>query len=119
MNRFIKSQDGSQILEFVVLIPFFIIIVLIIWQFALAGYTMVVAAAAAQNGARAAAAGNDGVAAASKTAYGFKTKVTEEKKPAEVTIKVTLEVPLIKIAFLEGRRVPVSSTATMPLESNL
>jgi Flp pilus assembly protein TadG len=119
MFTFLKDERGSQTIEFVATIPFYIIMMLMIWQFGLAAYAMVVAEAAANDGARAAAAGNKGIVAAQKTAYGFKIRTREERSVNEVTFAVSLDVPMVKLPFLDGRNISMTAKATMPLEKNL
>lgn len=119
MFKFLKDEKGSQTLEFVALIPFFLIMMLMVWQFGLAAYTMVVAESAAHDGARAAAAGNDGIKAAQQTAYGFKTQARERKNRNEVSYTVVLDVPLVKLPFLSEGKITMTGRATMPLEKNL
>lgn len=119
MFNFLKDENGSQTLEFVALIPFFLIMMLMVWQFGLTAYTMVVAESAAHDGARAAAAGNDGIRAAQKTAYGFKVQAREKKTRSEVSYTVILDVPLVKLPFLADQRITISGRATMPIENSL
>lgn len=119
MFNFLKDDKGSQTLEFVALIPFFLIMMLMVWQFGLVAYTMVVAESAAHDGARAAAAGNNGVRAAKKTAYGFKVEAREKKDATEVSYTVILDVPMVKLPFLSEGKITMTGRATMPLEKNL
>lgn len=119
MFKFIKDEKGSQTIEFVASIPFFIIMMLMIWQFGLAAYTMVVAESAAHDGARAAAAGNNGLLAAKKTAYGFNLQGNEVRTNQEVTFRVNLEVPMVQLPFLTGHKLNMTAKATMPIEKGL
>ena len=55
MVRFIKDERGVETLEFLGIFPLVLLIMVLIWQFVLAGYTAVVVAGASREAARAAA----------------------------------------------------------------
>lgn len=120
LTRRLSEQRGSQLIEFAALFPMVILTILIIWQFALGAYTMVVAHAAARDGARAAASDDDWRLAAERSADGFQILVDDPEYsdlgfgPA-VTVRVRVRVPLAPLPFLRDRRLYVQSEATMPV----
>lgn len=58
MRKRLGSEEGSQLIEFIGVLPLLMLLVLIIWQFVLAGGTQLVAMAAAMEGAHALAIGD-------------------------------------------------------------
>lgn len=120
----LRDERGSQTIEFVAILPLFTLVVLIVWQFALAATAKVTAEAAAMDGARMAIVSDerdDVVAAVSKVAHQYEHTVSlsGDKTGEYVTVKVTLQVPLLDQDALfdtTGLSLPVSAEATLRKE---
>lgn len=112
----LRSQRGSQTVEFVALFPLLLVAILLVWQFTLGAFVLVVAEGAARDGARAAAAGDDGYGAARRAAAGFNPSIEISDGWDAVEARVTIEVPLVPLEFLKDQHVYVTRTARMPKE---
>ncbi|MFN8440454.1 MAG: TadE family protein [Caldilineaceae bacterium] len=60
----LHEEEGSQLFEYIAVLPFVMMVGLIVWQFFLVGHTFIVTANAAREGARALAVCNSTPAAA-------------------------------------------------------
>lgn len=98
----LNEEDGSQILEFIILLPMVLTMFLIGWQFLLAGQTFIVTANAAREGARALAVCNASIieahdAANDAIADVFKPFVLPIDGDDKVKVTVTSKIPAIKV----------------------
>lgn len=127
---YLNNERGAQAIEFVGVLPLFILMVLIVFQFASAAITAVTVKQAAMEGARAAMVeessggsyqtaiknftGNYVVKEMSKTEFGSGDN-------QYVTVKVTLESPVISGTFFNsnGISIPISSSVTVRKEQSL
>jgi Flp pilus assembly protein TadG len=120
MNRNFHSvfsnEDGSEIIEFLGLLPLLLMIGLIIVQVLLAGQTIMVANSAAREGARAAAVCEDVGGAVVRASPGFSPQIQRIPNGTEVTVKVSLQVPTIGIRFLQTMMPIVTGSSTMRFE---
>lgn len=122
----LREERGSQAIEFVAVLPLFLFMVIIVWQFALAATAKVTAEAAAMDGARMAIVSDDRKdveAAVSKVAYRYDHTVALSTDEAEgyVTVRVTLQVPLLDqdVWFdTTGLSLPVSAAVTLRKEGS-
>lgn len=115
------EERGAELIEFVALFPLVLLFTLIVWQFALVGYTGIVAANAAREGARAAAVAEscyDGARSASQPWRDSTRRIRCESGGTVVRATVELQVPKTYFPFLEWLpNYPwVSVTATMRYE---
>lgn len=113
------DERGSQALEFVALFPLMLITILVMWQFALAAYTLVVAEAAVRDGARAAAVGAGWQEAAERAAAGLLVEVEAPEYSATtygeaVTLRLRVRLPMVPLPVLRDREVWARASATMP-----
>ncbi|MBO8165504.1 MAG: pilus assembly protein [Brevibacillus sp.] len=120
--RHVQNERGSQTIEFVAILPLFTLVVIIVWQFALAATAKVTAEAAAMDGARMAIVSenlDEVKAAVSKVAHQYVHAVSLSGDREYVTVKVTLQVPLLdQDAFFDttGLSLPVSAEVTLRKE---
>lgn len=70
-QQYIKNQKGSQLIEFLAVFPLIVFSFLLIWQIALAAYSVVVIESSARDGARVAAVGGNYKAAVERSASGL------------------------------------------------
>lgn len=115
------EEDGSQLIEFIGVLPWLAAIILIGWQFFLAGHTFIITANAAREGARALAVceGNAGFAqqAVDRSVPSAYTPLTNAQDGDPVTVIVTNKIPVIDIFKLVDEWMPdVRFTATMRKE---
>lgn len=69
--RRLKEEDGAETLEVVAIFPLVILVIVIIWQFALAGYTAIITAGTAREAVRAAAVSANCHTAAANASIGW------------------------------------------------
>lgn len=124
----ISNERGSQTIEFIGVLPLFLLMILILFQFTYAAITAVTAKQAAMEGARAAMVEDAGGAgfetAIRNTAGNFKISSMTKSEFASgtdtyVKIKVVLEAPLImnKGWFdTSGLSLPITSEVTVRKE---
>ncbi|WP_026691110.1 TadE/TadG family type IV pilus assembly protein [Alteribacter aurantiacus] len=123
-NKFKRNEKGSQTLEFVAVFPLIIFAFLFIWQMALVSYAIVVTEAAARDGARAASVDGDYVQAVQASAAGLDVvstpgrSISESSYGPEVTVTVVTKVPMIQMPLIRNIDQNITSTATMPYESD-
>lgn len=92
---------------------------MVMWQFALAAYTLVVAEATVRDAARAASVGDNHEAAAERAAGALLhdvSRVSCDDNPPRVSVTVTLYVPPVPIPLLRDAAIPVVRKAVMPRE---
>ena len=121
--RLVRNERGSQAIEFVAILPLFTIVILIVWQFALAATAKVTAEAAAMDGARVAMVGGqqaDVQHAVRNVASGYRVDlVSVNDDGTYVTVTVTLQVPLVnstRVFDTTGLSLPVSADVTVRKE---
>lgn len=117
-----QGQRGSAAVEFLAVLPFVVLVVMLIWQLVLVAYCLVVAEATARDVARAAASGQDYATMllmAAENAPGMlaaEPLVITSKVFKRVFVTVQIRVPLIlrgfDLAYVERQVV-------MPLEPGL
>lgn len=117
----LANEQGSQTLEFAALFPLVVVTILIMWQFALAAYAVVVGNAAARDAARVAAVEGDWATAARRAATGFVIEVDDPDYSSvsfgrAVTVRVRIRIPTLPLPFLRERRIFAETAATMPAE---
>jgi Flp pilus assembly protein TadG len=119
--RYLRDQRGSQAIEFVAVLPLFMLVVVVVLQFASAATAKVTAEAAAMDGARMAMVeGNyqEAVRMVVDGKYSVES-VSMQANGDYVTVKVTLQVPLLDsdgIFDTSGLSLPVSAEVTMRKE---
>ncbi|MEV5030607.1 TadE/TadG family type IV pilus assembly protein [Paenibacillus sp. LPE1-1-1.1] len=121
------NEQGSQAIEFVGVLPLFLLMILIVTQFVYAGVTVVVAKQVAMEGARAAmvelTSGANYEAAVRNAAGKYKVNSLSKHEyisgsDTYVTVKVTLESPIVTGGLFRssGISLPVSSEVTVRKE---
>ena len=100
--RELDSEDGSQLIEFIALLPLIFMAFLIGWQFLLAGHTFIVTANAAREGARAAAVCNADIFVAIDAAKEaipevFDASVIPIPSGEKVSVTVRTKIPVIQV----------------------
>ncbi|MFN8487655.1 MAG: TadE family protein [Caldilineaceae bacterium] len=118
----LAEENGSQLVEFIGILPLIMATVLIGWQFFLAGHTFIVTANAAREGARALAVcganGGDAIQAVQRSVpSGYTPMVEPNDGSGSVTVKVTNQIPVIDIfANYQEYMPPVKFQAVMRKE---
>lgn len=113
-------------IEFMGILPLFLLMIIIVCQFAISASAAVTAKAAAMDGARVAITenGDDYDTAVRNVASSYKVLSISKSESSDgkftyVTVKVTLEVPLLNNARVfntTGLSIPVSSEVTLKKE---
>lgn len=127
LRRMAGNEQGSQAIEFVGVLPLFLLMILIVTQFVYAGVTVVVAKQVAMEGARAAmvelTSGANYEAAVRNAAGKYKVNSLSKHEyisgsDTYVTVKVTLESPIVTGGLFRssGISLPVSSEVTVRKE---
>jgi len=124
--RKIRNERGSQLLEFVGILPLFLLMIIIVIQFAMAASAAVTAKAAAMDGARVAITdnGNEYITAVQNVASSYQITSVSKSESSDgmftyVTVHVTLEAPLLNNSTLfntTGLSIPVSAKVTLKKE---
>ncbi|WP_068777498.1 TadE family protein [Paenibacillus sp. FJAT-26967] len=126
--KWLRNERGSQAIELIGVLPLFLLMILIVWQFALAASTAITAKAAAMEGARAAMTEDimdtDYDIAARNIATGYVVKEVSRSYSGGgdntyVTVSVTLEAPLLTNSQLfdtTGLSIPITSEVTIRKE---
>lgn len=115
-----RGEQGSTAIEFLAVVPFAIMIVLLLWQLILVAYALVVAEATARDVARAAASGQDkgtiDYYAATNAPGMLAASPTIQVSGSEVQVAVRIRIPTVlrwfDLSVVERRIV-------MPLEPQL
>lgn len=107
----IGSQRGQSSVEFLALVPAFLLACAIAWEVVLAGHTLWLAAHAARAGARAVAVGDDGLAAARSAVPRSMRRGLSLSDLGGGRVRVRVALPLL----LGGWRGPVRVAATAGL----
>lgn len=124
MGGRLRRQNGAGTLELIGLLPLLLVAVLVMWQFTLGAYTLVVAEAAVRDGARAAADGSDARAAA-QTSAGDLAVVVEDPayqrrgELCQVTLRLSARVPLAPASLIRGAGLTIARQAIMPADARL
>lgn len=127
--QYIHNQRGAQAIEFVGVLPLFILMVLIIFQFASSAITAVTVKQAVMEGARAAMVEEQGESGYQTAIRNFAGKYDIKEMSKQeyssggdtyVTVKVTLESPLVSGALFNtsGLSIPISSSVTVRKEED-
>jgi pilus assembly protein CpaE len=98
-----RDERGQVSVELLGITPLILIVLLLVWQFVLLGYTFTLAGNAADEAARAAAVGRDPVAAATSdlpSAWASNASVTTATDGDVVTAHVALRVPVLVPGFV-------------------
>ncbi|WP_404453909.1 pilus assembly protein [Virgibacillus necropolis] len=115
----IKNERGSQLIEFLAVFPLIIFAFLLIWQMAMAAYTVVVSEAAARDGARVASVEGDYQTAVERSAYGLDVTSSlitgSSSYGKEVTVIVHAKMPMISIPFVGKLDYTIDADATIPV----
>lgn len=111
---------GAELIEFIGILPWLLIVALIIWQIYLAGHTIVVTASAAREGARtfAVCGGNAGQAvdAVNRASPGYHPRVELGGGSGSVIVTVYNQIPTIPIPYLNQIMPEARSRAIMRQE---
>jgi len=102
MKKTLSEEDGSQLVEFIGVLPLVMATILIGWQFFLAGHTFIVTANAAREGARAlavcGASSGDAIAAVRRSVpAGYTPSTSPSAGGSAVTVQVSNQIPVIDI----------------------
>jgi hypothetical protein len=114
------DEKGAEIVEFIGMMPWLLMVGLIVWQFMVFGHCMLVTAAAARDGARAAASygsAHGAVAASIGGAYPYLVQAGScggTGSPVRVTVRA--KVPIIDIPYVPIPDIWTRHTATMRCE---
>ncbi len=119
--RFLHEEDGVELIEFIGVVPYMLILILIGWQIFLGGYAIVTGAHGVYEGAAALApcGGGDVYSAVDRASPGLKFSIEEAVRGASSTVvRVRYEAPMIQIAhFLTSNmKIEFSMRAEVPTE---
>lgn len=116
----IHEERGSQLVEYIAILPMLFIAALIGWQMFMVGHTFIVTANAAREGARALAVcgGGNVQAVADRTSPGYRPEVLIDNRGDRVTtVRIGNDIPKIRIInFLDPDLPQVHMTAKMRTE---
>lgn len=114
------DENGVELIEFIGILPFLLIMAIIGLQLFLVGHTMVVAASAAREGVRALAVCPQGdvAGAVQRASPGYHPEIREASRGGTTSrVVVALQIPTIRIAhFIEELMPMVPASATMRTE---
>ncbi len=121
LRRGVQSEDGSQLIEYIAVVPMLLTAALIGWQFLMAGHTFVVTANGAREGARALAVcrgtAGDATAAVNDAVAGVFQPQTNASRGRSAVVEVTTKIPVIDIfRNFDERLPPVRFRAVMRAE---
>jgi hypothetical protein len=112
------AERGVEVVEFIGIIPWLLVMGLVIWQLLIFSQVALVAPSVAREGARAAAADEDCESFAGKAAGRFKYDVEcgsySEYEPVEAKVKVQL--PIVKIPYIPLEKIELPAKATFRCE---
>lgn len=118
--KIIHEERGSQLFEYIAILPMLFIAALIGWQMFMAGHTFIVTANAAREGARvlAVCGGGNVQAAANRTSPGYRPQVLQATRGSRTTtVRIGNQIPKIRIInFLDPALPQVQMKATMRTE---
>lgn len=126
--RHLRSERGSQTIEFIGVLPLFLLMIIIVWQFALAAAASITAKQAAMEGARAAMVedvqGTGYETAVRNAVSSYKIKQVSKQEfgygsDTYVKVSVTLDAPLImndKLFNTSGLELPITAEVTVRKE---
>lgn len=101
--RWVRQEDGIEILEFVGLFPLVLLTIMIIWQFMLVGYTAIIVASAAREGARATAVREDCYNAVVRASPGWDDSTRQiqcQVNGDTVIVTVKLQIPKTQLPLI-------------------
>jgi hypothetical protein len=115
------GERGVEIVEFIGIMPWLLVIAMVIWQLLMFGQAMLVAAGAAGAGARSVAAHRDCSSVVSSSVVGFKQTNTCPGGCTElnaVGVVVTVKLPIVNIPYvpLPPINLPVQAVYRCELE---
>ena len=113
MRRLHSDERGQAAVEFVAVLPFLMVAVLVAWQLVLVGHVAWDAAGAARSGARAAVVGRDAGQAARSALPRSLRGSTRVARVGLHGVRVSVPVPLLLYRW----RTPLRVSATASLES--
>jgi Flp pilus assembly pilin Flp len=108
-----REERGQAAVEFVAVLPFLMVAVLVAWQLVLVGHVAWDAAGAARSGARAAVVGRDAGAAARSALPRSLRAGTRVGRRGLHGVRVSVPIPLVLYRW----RTPLRVSATAALES--
>ncbi len=119
--RSADNEDGSQLIEYIAVVPFLFVVALIGWQFLLVGHTFVVTANGAREGARALAVcrgtSGDAVSAVNSSVASIFRPQTNASRGRSAEVVVTTQIPVMDIFHnVQERLPPVRFRAVMRSE---
>ena len=98
-RKHVGCERGAELIEYIGMVPLLLTVGLIIWQFMLAGHTMLITASAAREGARAFALcpPEDPYGAATRASPGFNDRQIQPEVGSNgyVAVTVRLKIPLV------------------------
>jgi Flp pilus assembly protein TadG len=114
-----RDERGVEIVEFVGIMPWLLMIGLVVWQFMVFGHVALITSAAAREGARAAAAYESAHGAVARSVGSYDYRVSGGScgapgSPARVTVR--LRIPIIDIPYVPVPEMWTQHTATMRCE---
>lgn len=116
----LHDERGSQLFEYIAILPMLFIAMLIGWQMFMVGHTFIVTANAAREGARALAVcgGGNVQAVANRTSPGYRPQVLQATRGGRTTtVRIGNDIPKIRIInFLDPDLPQVYMTAKMRTE---
>jgi hypothetical protein len=111
-----EQEEGAEIIEFLGLLPFLLMVGLIIVQFMFAGQTIMVALSSAREGARAAVVCENIYGAVARASPGFAPQVMVTRGANDIRVTVGLQVPTIDIPYVNTLMPMIYQSATMRRE---
>lgn len=114
----IHEEEGVELIEFIGVLPLIFIMILIGWQFFLAGHTIISGMHGAREGARAMAVCGDAVSAVRRASPSYSPQVAPFASGNAVGVKVTYAVPMVRIPYIfnDTHQIPLTFQATMRKE---
>lgn len=117
MRRRLGGEEGSQLIEFLWLLPMSALLVLAIWQFMLAGYAEIVTVNAAMEGAHALAAGQNYGAAVAAASDGMESRASCHSDGVRASCRVNLLIPTVPLPVVAGARMWTVASAVVEVGS--
>jgi len=120
-SRLAQDERGAEVLEFVGMMPWLLLVGLVVWQLIIFGHCMLVTASAARDGARAVAdhqGAGGAVGASMGGAYPYRIVQAGGCSSIGSKVRVTVEakLPIIDIPYVPLPDIWTRHTATMPCE---
>ena len=109
-RRVLSEERGQAAVEFVAVLPFLLVAVLVAWQLVLVGHVAWQAAGAARSGARAAVVGRDAASAARSALPRSLRAATRVAATAGRGVRVSVPIPLVIYRWRTPLRVSASAS---------